>query len=279
MIASKFRSRFNGPLPTRGAGSFPMRNQSDPYAALRDYVAYWKFNELGDSDDILDASSNALHVPTFNSPISTTGKVGTARNFISASSQYGLKASTALLKLNGKTWSINLWFQIANLGSYKILVSRDDGAGQKEFDLAVNDSNTLYVNFNSTAFFLISPTVLSINTWYNVQLDFTTGTKACNLYLNGVLEDSDVFSAELNNTTADWCFGAYAAGTSAHLDGKLDNCYLYDKIVDPLVFWNNGNGLDLGDAESSPTAGAAGLVGSMWGWLVGKLVGKQNAAS
>lgn len=217
----------------------------DAYAAYRDYVAFWKFNELVSTDNFLDASSNALHVPAFNSPISTTGKVGTARNFISASSQYGLKASTALLKRNGKTWSINLWFQIANLGSYKILVSRDDGAGQREFDLAVNDSNTLYANFNSTAFFLLGPTTLSINTWYNVQLDFTTGTKACNLYLNGVLEDSDVFSAELNETTADWCFGAYAAGGSAHLDGKLDNCYLYDKIVSPSVFYNGGAGLDL----------------------------------
>lgn len=218
---------------------------SDSYAVYRDYVAYWKFNELVSTDSFLDSSSNALHVPTFNSPVSTTGKVGTARNFISASSQYGLKASTALLKRNGKTWSINLWFQIANLGSYKLLVSRDDGAEQREFDLAVNDSNTLYANFNSTAFFLLGPTVLSINTWYNVQLDFTTGTKACNLYLNGVLEDSDTFSAELNNTTADWVFGAYTAGGSAHLDGKLDNCYLYDKVVDPAVFYNSGAGLDL----------------------------------
>lgn len=201
---------------------------------LLDYVGYWKFDEA--SGSFLDTSSNANHIPVFNAPGAAVGKVGGARSFLIASSQYGSLASNAVLERANKSWSINLWVYptVGGAGAFRVVVAKDDNTPERTFDLGIRgDNNHFYINQGTTFAVAESTTACSIDTWYNVCFTFTTGSRAFVLYVNGVSEHSGTLASEFPASSATWQFGAGAGVGINNYDGRLDNCLLYDRVLTP----------------------------------------------
>ena len=71
---------------------------------------------------------------------------------------------------------------------------------------------------------------LNLNQWYFVTL--TSTSTSLNMYLNGVLIESDTsLTLPVSSTTAAY-FGCYAGGGSNYLSGEMSNIQLYNATLD-----------------------------------------------
>lgn len=208
-------------------------------------VANWRCNEA--SGNLLDSTANANDLTAVNAPGATTGKVNGCRTF-NGSSQYATHTSNAILERAGKSWCINFWLYRTG-GGFNVAVSKDDNGATRVFDIGVRgDNGHVYVNNGASFAVAESTTAISGSTWYNVHFDFTTGTKAFNLYLNNSLEHSGTLAAEFAASTSIWQIGA-GAGVGLNLwPGNIDNVLLYDVVVSSTVrglLWNGGSGVQV----------------------------------
>lgn len=250
LISSKFRNRFNGPLPTRGVGSFPMRASSSILGTLtNDVVGNWKCNEAAAADNFVDSSVNGLTLTKSNNPGVAAGKIGGCRTFTAASSQSASSADHALLKCSGRSWSVNFWAYFATVGAYRALFSKDDLTSQREivFDIGSDDRLVGFVNGGGGNNTLQGATVLAPTLWYNIHFQFQVTTKIWSIYIGGVLDATGTADNDIAVSTAPWTFGAAGIGMApaAFLDGQLDNFLRFNRLLTPteITFLNNsGNG-------------------------------------
>lgn len=234
------------------SGLSGIMGDGDPYASIRDYIAWWKCDEAAATDNLADASSNSLTLTKSNDPGVAAGKVGGCRTFVAASSQSASRVDGALLKCSGQSWSVNFWAYFATLGAFRALFSKDDLTAQREIVFDIGSDNRLigFVNGGGGGNTLQGLTVLGATTWYNIDFSFTVTTKAWAIYVNGTLDSSGTATNDIAVSTAPWTLGAAGIGMApaAFLDGRLDNFYRHNRVKtagEIAQFYNGGSGLAL----------------------------------
>jgi hypothetical protein len=181
---------------------------------LTGLFAYYTLDEAsGTATDSL----GSRNLTAFNSPVSTTGKIGNARNFVSASSQR-LSSSATDFAISGD-FSIAFWWTTTTIGDGSPIVSIGDDYNQCDIGHASSGLVAAFLGGLSNAAF--SATTLTEGVARHLAV-VRSGT-SLRLYVNGT-------------------GGTAATNSTAPTSGKLHlgyGSYQYgDCWIDELGFWS-----------------------------------------
>ena len=229
---------------------------------LRQSLAlYLPLDETATSGNVTatDNSGNGFNFTSVNSVLSTTGKVGNAREFIKANQTHLLGGSTSsLLAYGGGNWSLQFWLNLtgplpttntnATILSRNVDSSGSFAAGEFSVALFFNSGVTnLSVNGANTISFSQFGSLLA-NTWHHIVL--TNSGTTVSYYRDGSLIST-------GTRTGTWATGARhtvigipntnAMATQA-IDAKIDELGKWNRTLsanEVSALWNKGNGRSL----------------------------------
>ena len=229
---------------------------------LRQSLAlYLPLNETAESGNVtaVDNSGNGFNFTSVNSVLSTTGKVGNAREFVKANQTHLLGGSTSsLLAYGGGNWSLQFWLNLTGplptTATNATILSRNvDSSGSfaaGEFSVALFFSSVatnLSVNGANTISFSQFGSLLA-NTWHHIVL--TNSGTTVSYYRDGSLIST-------GTRTGTWATGARhmvigipntnAMATQA-IDAKIDEFGKWNRTLsanEVSALWNKGNGRSL----------------------------------
>ena len=138
---------------------------------------------------------------------------------------------------NRRTWTWSGWIKRCTFGAVHDLFAAYDGSGAYNI-IRIGSNDQLNFQTNSAAIKLTNTTLRDPSAWYHivVAIDTTSGTAADRviIYINGVrqsLETDNTVTQNTDyffNTTNAHTIGAYANGTSYHLDGYMTEINFVD---------------------------------------------------
>jgi len=172
-------------------------------------------------------SSNTNSLTLVNSPTFSANGVF---SFNAGSNQY---ATTSNNVLNSTAYTKCAWFQTQNLSATNNIISGNNG--QHAFWLA--GGNRLNSGHNNLWSTVVSNTVLVTNQWYFGVVTFNT-TTGWALYLNGLLEDTDVSTTTFTGT-GDVLVAAY--GNSNLFQGQINGVFIYNRVLTAREIQQNFN--------------------------------------
>jgi hypothetical protein len=240
------------------------------FAALRvGLVAYWPLNEDASSGDVTaeDWTKRGNNLTSNNSVPSVTGKIGNARSFTVANSEYLAAAgnNADLRFMDGRSWTITGWIYVPTAWpAQHFFAARDPvTAGNREiaFDCRVTASLRRIVCQTAPG---ASPGILltvgdSTSAGQNLAVD------AWNFFAFTYNSTTRVGFGRVNNgvgadktATATLAAGTPPVGTSAfnfgrrqdgnYFTGRLDEVAKWDRVLSSSeldTLYNNGAGIDL----------------------------------
>jgi hypothetical protein len=235
------------------------------FQALRvGLVAYWPLNETAASGDVTaeDWTKRGNGLTSNNSVLSTAGKVGNARQFVAANSEFLSRASNADLQFGNGDWSLSLWVQPRATGTAGQCVIGKDVGGAREFVVFANTNTSTNANrfecavFNTTGGLSANPVEPSdtsnanfVNTWFHVVAVNQGGVVT--LYRNGVSRASATRPGgqAFNATATEFNVGRRSfSGAESYFDGYVDEVAKWTRALSAAEvtrLYNNGNGIDL----------------------------------
>lgn len=229
---------------------------------LRQSLAlYLPLDETATSGNVTaaDNSGNGFNFTSVNSVLSTTGKVGNAREFIKANQTHLIGGSTSsLLAFGGGNWSLQFWVNLTGplptTATNATILSRNvDSSGSfaaGEFSVALFFSSfatNLNVNGANTISFTQFGSLLA-NTWHHIVL--TNSGTTVSYYRDGSLIST-------GTRTGTWATGARHTiiGTpntnsmaTQTTDAKIDELGKWNRTLsanEVSALWNNGTGRSL----------------------------------
>jgi len=244
-------------------------------------VAWWKL----DSTTITDSSGNGntgtnngateiqtnVWTPRLNGESDTlpsTALVSSDLQFESPYSNFSLDfdGSTNYLNTNQSLNSsytaltLSAWVNYTSISDYTGTIFgqwiQNNTGGSTIIVYTVSNKIQVYYNNSGGLGSLTSTSTLSTGAWYNVVLKFDGST--LKLYINGNEEASGALTA-INNSAQNLILGAYSnsgqTGYQAHLNGKLDECAIFNKALTQSEIsqvYNNGYAANL--TSLSPTS-------------------------
>lgn len=236
--------------------------QTGKYTALRSgLVAYWPLNETATSGDVtaVDASGRGNNLTSNNSVLSTTGKIGNARQFVRANSEY-LSGSSADYAMGEHAWSIAFWFFVptAATNSFFILAAKDEnGARQFAFNYnlsaaGANTANALTVTFYSSGQGGLNGGVTGVsrNEWHLLTVTHVANSPDISVSLDRTS------TATISRTGGTWQtfstpfnIGRRAfTGFHEYADASIDEFAIWSRALSGSeldTIWNSGAGIDL----------------------------------
>lgn len=217
---------------------------------LTDLVAWWRADES--SGNLLDAHTNALHLTDNNTVGATTGKVGGARSFAAASSEFFNRADTALLRFGDTNFYIAAWVKLATVGANRGIVAKYHGVTttKREFILFyLHSSQRFVLSLRNDTLTLNANTfgALSLDTWYFVEAWHDATNNVAGIAVNGV-EDTSAWTDGTYADDCQFCVGAYgtAGGEGGHMNGMIDEIVFLRRIPtseERTRLHNSGNGM------------------------------------
>lgn len=228
-------------------------------------ISRWRLDET--SGNAADShGSNAL--TAVNTPGSTTGKVGDARVFNSASTRYFSVASNSTLQVGDIDFTIAGWFQLTTKTTYRMLVAKDDAASSREY--------TLYYDAGADRFAFVvfsggtGATAKQVNadnlgspstaTWYYVVAWHDSTGNVVGIQVNNGTPNTTAHTTGVFTGTAAFQIGRYA--TAFPHDGYADDVSLWKRLLttdEKTALYNSGSGFDypMMSGAAAVTIGAA----------------------
>ena len=225
------------------------------YASLRQgLVGYWPLNETAASGDVTaeDKSGKGYDLTSNNSVLSAAGKIGNARDFTTANSEFLSIASNADMQFGQKDWTLSCWFN-ADIFTGQLVAKDLSGQREMEFRTSGTSSNSmLLVIYHSGGGLTVSlGSGLSTGVWYFGAARYVASTNTATLRLNATTGTGLVTAGQTANSgTAQLQVGARQfVGARDFFSGQIDevakwNRALSDAELDTL--YNSGNGINLG---------------------------------
>jgi hypothetical protein len=135
---------------------------------LTDLISYWKLDEA--SGNALDAhGTNTL--TDNNTVTSAAGKLGTARQFTVASSEYLSLASNATIETGDIDYTLAGWLYVDAIGTLQTVVSKNNGTSNSEYILLLLASGKLrfqiFDGVGGASGSVDSTETLLATTWYH----------------------------------------------------------------------------------------------------------------
>jgi hypothetical protein len=230
------------------------------YQSLRSgLVAYWPLNETATSGDVTarDESGKGNNLTSNNSVLSTTGKIGNARDFVAANSEFLSIASNTDMQFGDKDWTISLWFNLNDTNSYQIVAKDASGGREFECSSATTGGNTrlttvFYHSGGSVSVVAPNPGSLATGTWHFLALRHINSTGVISGRINTTtgLTFTRPAGQTWNATSTEFRLGARAFSPFQNfLNGKIDECARWSRALSDAELtelYNNGNGINLG---------------------------------
>lgn len=234
------------------------RQSGFKYASLRSgLVAYWPLNETATSGDVtaLDASGNGKHLTSNNSVLSAAGKIGNARDFVAANSEFLSIASNADMQFGDKDWTMSLWFNADDWGSYQIVAKDASGGRELEHSLIVQST----INRFTTVFYHSGGQVsqnwplasLSVGVWHFLAFRHINSTGV----ITGRVNTSTTTFTRPSGQTWNATSTAFTLGSRVfipfqqYFNGLIDECARWNRALSDAeldTLYNSGSGIDLG---------------------------------
>ena len=193
------------------------------------------FNNTGTTWNDLSGRGNngtLINGPTYSSEDGGyIGFTSTSSNYVTVNNNASILSKTAYTKI--------AWFYITSFSTQNNIISGSSSNSQHAFWLS--GGNSLYSGHNaSLATTVSSTTILSLNTWYCGAVTFNN-TSGWNLYLNGVLENTN---ASTTTFTGDGriFIGSYGAASNL-LSGRISNVQVYDGALSAAEVSQNFNAI------------------------------------
>lgn len=229
------------------------------YASLRSgLVAYWPLNETATSGDVTakDESGKGNNLTSNNSVLSATGKIGNARDFVAANSEFLSIASSPEMQFGQKDWTLSLWFNADDWGSYQIVAK--DASGGREFECSTivqSGNNRLTMVFyhsgGSISQVQPNPGTLAAGAWHFLSFRHINSTGVITGRVNATtFTFTRPANQTWNATSTEFRLGARAFSPfQSYFNGLIDECARWDRALSDAELdqlYNSGNGINLG---------------------------------
>lgn len=194
--------------------------------------SFWSMDETswnGTVGEVIDSSGNSNHsTASCNGtgctiPTTTTGKLNNGGNFDGVDDY--LVSSTNVFDPSQIDFTASIWFKPNQIGTFKVLISQQDGGGTGRYWLAQTAGGLLTTNITGTSFNGI--TTLSANNWYHATL--TKSGPTMTLYLNGIQESTA--SGTVSSANGNSVIGANKLTNANFFSGTLDEARIYKRAL------------------------------------------------
>jgi hypothetical protein len=224
-------------------------------------VAYWPMNEDAPSGDVTaeDWTGRGNDLTSNNSVLSVAGKIGNAREFVAANSEYlsAAGANNDLKFADGRDWTYAGWIWVPTWTN-GLMWTANDAASNREiiFDLRLSNTRSLGCNLNpggAAGATVIAGNALALSTWHFFSFTYTHST--------GVLTGRTNDGSGVNSASSTRVAGALVqsanplnlgrrqfTSANAHFGGQLDEVAKWDRVLSSAeldTLYNAGNGIDL----------------------------------
>lgn len=233
---------------------------------LDDLISYWKLDE---------ASGNAVdwfgtNTLTDNNTVgSVSGKIGNARSFVAANTEFLSSASNASLVCGDIDFTFCGWFRLAslpaNLAAYQLVAKDSNATNSRDYtiDFLRDDSFPqnagvrFYINGGGSNL-LVSSGIDGLDTtgeWHFFIAWHNASSNTLNLQVdNGTVVTRTTSGTAPHASSAEFRLGARQfSGFEGYLDGDLDEVGFWKRVLtsdERTELWNDGNGIDIATAGS-----------------------------
>jgi len=228
------------------------------YQLLRQgLVAYWPLNETATSGDVTarDESRRGNDLTSNNSVLSTTGKIGNARQFVNANQEFLSIASNTDMQFGDKDWTIALWFLVTGswAGGRQVFGKDVSGGREVECGLSTIGNNSLLPVFYRSgggAGTSIGSN-LALDTWHFLAFRHINSTGVITQRVNALSNTVTRPAGETwNSGNTAFHLGSRAfAGAQGYFNGSIDECARWNRALSDAELselYNSGNGINLG---------------------------------
>ena len=228
------------------------------YAALRTgLVAYWPLNETAISGDVTaeDWTKRGNNLTSNNSVLSTTGKVGNARQFVTANSEFLSIASSADVQFGEDAWTFALWVYVPSSASGTNQIFSKDGsaAGGREVELHYDGSLNnirLFAYTSDDAATAPATASASRDAWHFVAVTHAVNSATATLRVNTGTSTTVRSGAKTyaKTNTALRVGARVYAGFVQPLTGNVDEVAKWSRVLSATeldTLYNSGAGIDL----------------------------------
>lgn len=231
--------------------------QASKYAAIRSgLVAYWPLNETANSGDVTaeDWTKRGNNLTSNNSVLSVAGKIGNARQFATANSEYLSIASNADVQFGEAAWTIAFWFYVPTSATGPMQLFAKDSASGRELEINYNRNTNvaeMYVYCtDGTAPTQATVTGLSRDTWHFLAATHEANSATATLRVNAATSTTTRSGAKTFATTStDLRIGARVySGFQQYLTGNVDEVAKWSRALSATelnTIYNSGAGIDL----------------------------------
>ena len=216
---------------------------------LTSLSAHYKADEA--SGDLLDAHTGGLHLIAQNAPLSTSGKILTARQLVRASSQHFRRATSAPFEAGSTPITLSCWAKLDSLSNdgqifYKGTATNTTSLEYRLFFLSSTNRIRLQVAGNGINSILDANNfgALSTGVWYHI-LGWWDPVVGMGLRINGGTANTLGRLVALNVTSADFSIGGTSSGVST-FGGSVDEISVWRRYLPDtaqLSVYNSGSGL------------------------------------
>lgn len=217
-----------GTLGVGGAGASSL---------LTGLVAYWALDEA--SGTRADATGRGNSFATVNNaPGNTTGKVGSAIQLTSASSQWLKAASTADLTIGDNDCTIALWVCLDSKSGQRTFLSKwsDNTTADQEYTVQYVDSTNRFRFWIGGFSKSVDATTLgspSLSTWYFIVAQHDAANDLIKIGVNaGTLDTAATAGVAPTSHSMDLGLGSQKAQVSANqMDGRIDEVGIWKRLL------------------------------------------------
>lgn len=212
--------------------------------AIPNPIGYWKLDEA--SGNALDAVGTNDLTDT-NTVGTTTGKVGTARDFVAANGELFSHGDNATLSTGDVDFTITAWFKPQDMTANRIVVGK--GGGDIEYDIALRSGgpNLQFRACSGSGFAGLDAasdtTTLSAGTWYFVVGWHDATANTLNIQVNNGTVYSTSYSGGVYDGPNTFYIGK---GFDSSFDGAIDEVGFWKQVLttqERTDLWNGGAGL------------------------------------
>ena len=236
----------------------PRASGGKRYKALRvGLQAYWRLDETAGAGNVSALDSiGTSNLTSTNSVLSTTGLIGTARNFVAASLQTLSIADGAVAQFGDGDWAICLWhFTTTSMGNNEriiVRVSANGGVLDQRVFFRPGGSNAIrffsYYTDGSAANVVDSINEVTANAWNFMALSHNAGVVT--IQLNGTRATGNRAAGKAFRSSVGplLYFGGEGSGAAGAISGNLDEICKWTRALSNAeldALYNSGAGINL----------------------------------
>ena len=228
------------------------------YKSLRvDLQAYWRLDETAVSGNVSALDSiGTNNLTSTNSVLSTTGLIGTGRDFVAATLHTLSIADGAAAQFGDGNWCISLWhYTTTSTGNNERIISRSTAnAGLQDQRVFFRPGGSSAIRFYSAytdgvgANIVDSSNAVTANAWNFMALSHNSGVVTIQLNGTRTTANRAVGKAFRSSVGLLLYFGGEGSGAGGAISGKLDEICKWTRALSNAeldALYNAGAGINL----------------------------------